>query len=266
MRRLVICGTVLAALVGATAAYAAFSNTYKGSKVDFAPKVAGSKAHPAPVGETEVLKAANSTSGNRAAPLTDIKVTVYGIRGNGGKLPKCTDSMIVSAGAAKGFDKACPAGSMIAHGPVNSILGPGSDPSASKGTPCNPYLHVYNGGAKTQVFFFTTDATHKCGPLVTGDTAPYDGHISYKGKNMIVNVPLPADISTKVANQVGLYGSLVAETLNFPKSTKVGGKTLHYQDSIACGKGHKRPYSIQFTDQSYSGGSETETVKGTDKC
>jgi hypothetical protein len=264
LRRLVIIGTVLAALVGATAAYAAFSNTYHGTKLNFAPKVAGSKAHPIPVGETEVLKAANTTSGDRAAPLTDIKVTVYGIRSNGGKLPVCTDKMIESNTTQ--YDAACPKGSRIAQGPVASLLGPANDPSSSKGTACNPYLHVYNGGPNTQVFFFTTDATHQCGGLRTGATAPYDGHISYKGLNMVVNVPLPPDISNKVANQVGLYGSLVGETLLYAQSTKVNGKTLHYQYSIACGKGGKRPYSVQYTDQTYNGGSETETVKGTDKC
>ena len=78
MRRLVIIGTALAVLVGATAAYAAFSNSYGGTKVFWSPKKAGSPAKPVPVGETEVLKASSSTIGNRAAPLTDIKTSFYG--------------------------------------------------------------------------------------------------------------------------------------------------------------------------------------------
>jgi hypothetical protein len=257
----------LTALIAATAAYAAFSNKYNGSKLNFAPKVAGSTAHPVAVGETEVLKAANTTNGDRAAPLTDIKVTVYGIRGNGGKLPKCTDSQIEANKTL--YDKACPKGSLIAQGPVHSLLGPSNDPSSSPSvaTACNPFLHVYNGGAKTQVFFFTTDSQHQCGNLKTGATAPYDGHICYKGKNMIVNVPLPPDISNKVANIPGLYGSLISETLVYAKTVKdAKGKALHYQYSIACGKGGKRPYSIQFTDQTYSGGTETQKVTGKDKC
>jgi hypothetical protein len=257
LRRLVIIGTVLTALIGATAAYAAFSNTYKGSKVNLAPKVTGSKAHPISVGETEVLQAANTTNGDRAAPLIDIKTTIYGVKTNGAKTPKCTDQMIEAAGAAKGYDKACPPGSMIGSGPVHALLGPASDPSSSSGFDCNTVLHIYNGGPKTQVYFFTTDATHKCGTLVTGDTAPYDGHISYKGKNWVINVPLPPDVSNKVANQVGLYGSLVSETLIFKKSK--------YMQAVGCSKG-KRPYSIQFTAQTYSGGTETQTIKGKDKC
>lgn len=267
MRRLAILGTAVAFLVAAAAAIAAgtFFNTYKGSKITLAPKVAGSKAHPAPVGMTEVLKAGSTTSGDRAAPLKNIKTTIYGVVSNGGKLPVCTDKMIESAGAAGGFDKACPKGSLIGQGPVSSLLGPANDPTTSHSVPCNPFLHVYNGGKNTQVFFFTTNASHQCHGLVTGQTAPYDGHISKKGANWVINVPLPPDISTQVAGQPGLYGSLIAETLIFAKSTTVKGKVLHYMDSVAC-KGKKRPFSIQFTAQDYNGGDETQTVKGNDKC
>jgi hypothetical protein len=265
LRRLAIVGTAVAFLVGAAAAYAAFYNTYKGSKLSLAPKVAGSKAHPVPVGLTEVLKAGSTTSGDRAAPLKDIKTTIYGVVSNGGKLPVCTDKMILAAGAAGGYDKACPKGSLIAQGPVSSLLGPGNDPTTSHSVACNPFLHVYNGGKSTQVFFFTTDATHQCAGLVTGETAPYDGQISRHGLNWTLNVPLPQDISTQVANQPGLYGSLVAETLNYYRTTTVKGKTLHYMDAVAC-KGTKRAYTIQFTAQQYTSGDVTQTVKGTDKC
>jgi hypothetical protein len=259
LRRLVIIGTVLTALVGASAAYAAFFNNYKGSKIALAPKVAGSSSHPISIGETEVLKA-NAPSGDRAAPLTDIKTTIYGVKTNGGKVPVCTDKMIEQAGAAKGYDKACPKGSMIGTGPVHALLGSGADPSETTGgsVQCNTVLHIYNGGPRTQVFFFTTQNATDCGGLTTGQTAPYDGHISYKGKNWVDNVPLPPDISTQVAGQSNLYGSLITETLIFTKSK--------YMQSVACGKGGKRQYSIQFTNQNYGGGSVTQTVKGTDKC
>src|ERR1700680_3856173 len=145
-------GTALAVLIGASAAYAAFFNNYKGSKLSFAPKATGSKAHPAPVGMTEILTA-NAPKGDRAAPLIDIKLTIYGVVTNGGKIPKCTDAMI-EADKTK-YDKACPKGSMIGQGPVHSLLGPASDPSGSTppATPCNPFLKIYNGGPNTQVFF-----------------------------------------------------------------------------------------------------------------
>ena len=48
-------------------------------------------------------------------------------------------------------------------------------------------------------------------------------------------------------------------------TTTVNGKTKHYQTSVACKKG-KRAWSIQYTATNYNGGTETQTVKGNDKC
>ncbi len=260
MRRLVIIGTAAAVLVGATAAYAAF-NSYTGSNVSFSPHGAGSAKHPKTVNMTEVLKA-SAPSGDRAAPLTRITLKVWGVKTNGGKFPTCTDTQI-EADKTK-FEKACPAKSAIAAGPVHSLLGPGTDPSTAKGTVCNPFLKVFNGGARTQVFFFTTapDAApqYTCAGLPTGATAPYDGHISYSGKWWVLDVPLPPSVSNKVANQPGLYGSLITEAL-FPIKASAG-----YMQSIGC-MGHKRPFSITFTAQDYnSSSSETQTVKGNASC
>ena len=262
MRRIIIIGTALAMLVGAAAAYAAF-NSYSGSKLSFSPNGAGTKAKPMALGMVENLKA-SAPAGDRAAPLTDIKVTIYGARTNGGDFPKCTDAM-VTANTTK-YDKACPKGSRIGSGPVHALLGPASSPSTTGSVQCNTFLHVYNGGPKTQVFFFTTNSPTDCANLVTGQTAPYDGHISYSGKNLVINVPLPPDVSTKVAGHTGLYGSLITEALTFPRSTKKAhGRTEGYMESVAC-KGHKRPYSIKFTATKYGGGTETRTVSGSAKC
>jgi hypothetical protein len=262
MRRIIIIGTALAMLVGAAVAYAAFNN-YSGSKLSFSPSGAGTKAKPLPIGMVENLKA-NAPAGDRAAPLTDIKLTIYGAQTNGGDFPKCTDAMI-TANTTK-YDKACPTGSEIGTGPVHALLGSGSSPATAGSVSCNTFLHVYNGSPKTQVFFFTTSNATDCAGLVTGSTAPYDGHISHQGKNLVIDVPLPADISTKVAGHPNFYGSLITEVLTFPKSTKKAhGRTEGYMESVAC-SGHKRPYSIKFTATKYGGGTETQTVSGAAKC
>jgi hypothetical protein len=262
MRRIIIIGTALAMLVGAAVAYAAFNN-YSGSKLSFSPSGAGTKAKPLPIGMVENLKA-NAPAGDRAAPLTDIKLTIYGAQTNGGDFPKCTDAMI-TANTTK-YDKACPTGSEIGTGPVHALLGSGSSPATAGSVSCNTFLHVYNGSPKTQVFFFTTSNATDCAGLVTGSTAPYDGHISHQGKNLVIDVPLPADISTKVAGHPNFYGSLITEVLTFPKSTKKAhGRTEGYMESVAC-SGHKRPYSIKFTATKYGGGTETRTVSGAAKC
>ena len=258
MRRTILIGTALVVLGAAAAAFAASKfNNYSGSKLVIVPAKAGSKAHPIGLGMTEILKASGS-NGDRAAPLTNIKVTIFGAKLDVGKLPVCTDALIEKNKTSP--TGGCPSGSVIGTGRVSSLLGPAQDPSA-KGTACNPYLNVFNGGPKTQVFYFFTKSASDCAGLTTGATAPYDGHISYNGANAVINVPLPPDISTKVANQPNLYGSLISQTVIYPK--KVAGKT--YMASMAC-KGHKRPWAIQFTAHLYSGGNETQTVTGSSKC
>lgn len=258
MRRLVIIGTAIAVLGASAVAYAATHfNNYNGSNLAIT-KAAGSKAKPAALGMVETLKA-NAPSGQRAAPLDNIKLKIYGVKFDVGKLPVCSDSKIESNKTNP--DGGCPKGSVIGGGPVHSELGSGTNSSASAGTPCNPYLNVFNGGPKTQVFYFYTKAATDCGGLTTGATAPYDGHISYAGGNAIVNVPLPPDISTKVANLPNYYGSLITETLTFGK--KADGKV--YMAGVGC-KAGKRAWSITFTNENYGGGSDTQTVKGSSKC
>ena len=269
MKRVVIIGTALAVLVGAAAAYAAFNN-YTGSGLTFAPRGAGSAARPGIVNMSETLKA-NAPAGDRAAPLTHIVVKVYGVRTNGNLFPTCSDSKIEANKTL--YERACPSKSRIMQGPVHSILGPATNPSGSAGTACNPYLRVFNGGKSSQVFFFTT-TTHTpnpglytCSGLPTGATAPWDARVSYQGKCWVQDVPLPPDISNKVANTPGLYGSLITEFLSpISQTTRVRGKTRGYMESVAC-QGHKRPYSITFTAQNYnSNATETQTVSGSAAC
>jgi hypothetical protein len=253
----VIIGTALAVLVGAGAAYASF-NGYSGSALTLAPTGAGSPAHPKAVGMTERL-AANAPSGDRAAPLTHIKLTIYGVKLDAGKLPVCNDALIEKNKTNP--NGACPAGSVIGNGPVHSELGSGTTSSESAGTACNPSVHVFNGGPSTQVFYFYTKHATDCGGLTTGSTPPYDGHISYSGGNAVINTPLPPGISTKVAGLPNYYGSLITETLSFAKT--VNGKP--YMVSTAC-KAGKRPWSITFTAHNYDGSTATQAVSGRAPC
>ncbi|MBV8431989.1 MAG: hypothetical protein JO244_12535 [Solirubrobacterales bacterium] len=253
MRRLAIIGTAIAVLGAAAAAYAASNyNNYSGSNL----KISASKKGALSLVET--LKA-SAPGSDRAAPLQDIKYKIYGVKLDTGKLPVCTDSKIESNKTNP--DGGCSPGSLIGNGPTHSVLGSGTDPTAP-GTPCKPYLHIFNGGPKTQVEFFYTKSATDCGGLTTGATAPFDGHISYAGGYAVIDVPQPPDISTNVAGLPNYYGSLIAAAYSFGKT--VNGKP--YMTSVAC-KGGKRPWSITYTDQKYNGGgSETSTVKGSSKC
>jgi hypothetical protein len=255
-------GTAVAVLVGAAAAYAAY-NTYNGSKLAIS-KGAGTAKKPVALGMVETLKA-NAPAGGRAAPLTNIKVTIYGVKMDVGKLPVCTDAKIEQNKTNPTGN--CPKGSLIGTGPTTAILGPGNNGSASgAGTfNCDPNINVFNGGPGKQVFYFWVQNATKCA-FPTGSTAPYDSTISYAGGNAIINVPLPSDISTKVAGQPNLYSSLITQIITFGK--KVNGKV--YMAGVGCKSG-KRPWSIQFTATNYTppggnGKSETQTVKGSSSC
>jgi hypothetical protein len=132
---------------------------------------------------------------------------------------------------------------------------------------CNPDLVVYNGGGGKEFYFFTAPTPTACHGLTTGATAPYTGTVAQSGKNLIINVPLPPDVSTKVAGISGEYGSLIKETIKVSAlSTKVHGKTVYSQASVAC-QGGKRPYSVSFTAVANTSSPKvTQTVKGSAKC
>jgi len=252
--------TALCLLVGASVAYAAVVNDYSGSKVTWSHGVGTSKK-PVPVSYKESLVANNLDSSKAAAVLIDIKTKFYGLRSNAKFFPTCSGSQMV----AKKSDTFCPAKSKFATGLVNALLG---DPTLAKTNriPCNPNLDVFNAGNNKLWFFFTTHSASQCAGLTTGVTAPYPGKVSQQGKYLVTDVPLPPDVSTRVANQPNFYGSLIKETLNFAKlTTTVKGKTVGATESIGCLKG-KRPYTITFTATTNGSDKNVQSVSGSAPC
>jgi hypothetical protein len=260
LRRIITIGMAVAMLVGAGAAYAASSDFDSfTAALTFSPAKAGSTSHPSPFTMTE-LWTASSKNQNNAAPLIHIVQKVYGVKYDTKDFPKCTDKMINDAGKKNGsWDRICPRGSLIGQGPVTSKL---TDPNhPTQGGPCNPYLHIYNGGGNKVVFFFVTGpfspdpSKYECAGTTTGTSAPpYDGTISYKGGFAVVNIPLPPSVSTH-AGGLPVYASLITLNVKYAKLTKkFKGKTLAYASSVAC-KGKKRPYTLIFTAQNFPGDS-----------
>ncbi len=145
---------------------------------------------------------------------------------------------------------------MVAQGPVNAKLGPGNT-LAGTGSPCNPYLHVYNGGGNKLVFFFVIiPPKYTCATLKTGASAPYIGTIKQIGKNLVTDVPLPPDVSTSAGGLSGVYGSLIHEALTFSKSS---------QASVRC-VGNKRPWTVTYTAVNQGAKLPPVTVSGNGKC
>jgi len=263
LRRIVVIGTALVVLLAAVSAYAATSglNTY-GAKIKFSPNKAGSKTAPAAIAFTEQY-VAGGNNGDRTAPLTNIKTTIYGLAINAKGVPTCSATAIANAHS----DAGCPKAALIATGSITAILGPTADPSASDPNqiPCDPLLHAWNGGGGKLVFFFVDQApTHACGPIQTGGVPPFVGSVKNVGKNLVQNTPIPSYVSFPIT---GVEGSLTSETLHYLKGLhKVKGKTVAYNSSVACKSG-KRPYSVTFTAESAPGAApQSGTVTGTQKC
>jgi hypothetical protein len=262
VRRTIIIGTAIAMLVGASAAFASF-NSYSVS-TKFSPNKAGSTKSPSPLGVTQVYDAFG-TSPNRPAPLKDLKTTIYGLVSNAKYFPKCSKTTIETN------EKLCPKGALVAQGTIHSVLGPGNNGLATtKTTVCDPGLDVWNAGAGKLWFFFTAKSALQCGGLQTGAAAPFAATVTQKGKTLVIDVPQPAYVSTKVANITNFYSSLIHEQLVFRKlTTTVKGKKVGFIASVAC-KGGTRPWAQSFTAVNFTGSAggatSTSTVTGSDKC
>jgi hypothetical protein len=248
LRRIIFIGTALVVLIAASVAFAATLNNY-GAKITFSPSKAGSKSHPVTTKVVETYTAKNANPSLRAGALTDIKTTIYGLVSNAKKFPTCDGKKI----SAMKTDSFCPKKALVATGPVNAVLG--DNTLTGTGTPCNPFLHVWNGGKGKLWFFFTTGGKYQCATLHTGDTNAYPGTVKQKGANQVTDVPLPPFVSTKVAGVPNFYGSLIKEVLTFTKG---------FNSSVGCKNG-KRPYSVSFTAVGPQG-KQTKVVKGSAKC
>lgn len=272
MRRKLLAITALVCLFAAGAAYAAGPvtvgpNTYSGNFS--VTGGAGSVVKPKAVAMTETLGMTGSTSGNVGAPLVSIKTTTYGVKAPNAKyFPKCTAGQINGPGASSGkWNAVCTKGSLVATGTVTAALTSPTANLVGPGSSCQLGLWVYNAGPGLQTFFFTTSPA-QCAGLSTGAAAAWTSKVSQAGKYFVTNTPEPADVSYNAGN-VGLFGSLETETLNFKKlSVKHAGKVYPYLESIGCTKS-SRPFTIAYTATDSNSGSPTVgtgTVKGSAKC
>lgn len=273
MRGKLLALTLLVCLTAAGAAYAAGTpvtaapNTYTGNFS--VAGGAGTVAKPKPVAMTETLGMGSSTVGNVGAPLVDIKTTTYGVKAPYAKyFPKCTAAQInTQGGNTQKWNAVCPKGSLVATGTVTAALTSPSANLAGPGSPCALQLWVYNAGPGAETFFFTTTPA-QCAGLSTGAAAAWTGKVTEHGTYLVTDTPEPADVAYNAGN-VGLFGSLQAETLNFKKLTvRHAGKVYPYLESVGCSK-HARPFTITYTATESNSGSPTlgvGTVKGSASC
>lgn len=257
IRMAVIAATAIVALVVAGVAVAASLNSYTATVIA-KQNGAGTAKNPVALGLVQKLGAKPANASPNAWPLTDITLTLPKVRFNTKGFPTCEAGKISSAGT----DAGCPKHALIATGPVTAVLWSKSAPTRT--IPCDPVLDVWNAGNGKVTDFFKIPAGHQCAGLATGAVAPWSGSLKEKGSSMVYDTPLPPPVSTNAGN-LGLYSSLLKESITFNKlTTKVGSKMVPFFESVGCVKG-KRPYTVAFTA---TDGSTRQTVKvnGSGKC
>lgn len=266
MRRIIIATAAVFALVAAGAAYAQSTptlNTYTGS-LTFKSSGAGTPAKPVPASWVELFHTQNVNTALDAAPVTDIKLKMYGLKIDWKAFPTCTLAQVTASLGAK-----CPAKSLVASGPITALLGPTNLQGITTGQGantivCTPLLDIWNAGGGKVVELPVVTTAHPCGGLETGSAAPYVVTFSQQGNYLLQDAPLPPDVSTD-AGGLGLYNSLTTNDLNWSKMTaKVKGKSVAYFSSIGCLKG-KRPYTMTFTATNGTT-QETESLSGNGTC
>ena len=141
-----------------------------------------------PTGFTQILNVQSAVTGLRAAPLTDMKLTMYGLKVDTKDFPSCSAATI---GSPPSYDSACNPKAEIASGSIRALIG--ADSLQGAGTPCDPILHVWNSGGGNITFFFIASTAKVCGGVVTEDgslrrhdqagrTQPCPGHAAAPGR------------------------------------------------------------------------------------
>jgi hypothetical protein len=264
--------TAVAALGLAVAADAAAPlNTYT-SSLRFTGNPAGSALKPRNLAVTAAFTM-GGTGGNRTAPVSDIKATIYGLVSYGQFFPMCSLTKIADAKN----DNVCPPGALVASGTVAATVGPTDDQSAgaSGQLPCDPIVHVWNAGLGKLVFFLVEDATHQCanGAITTGSVPPWPGTgnlagstgtLNSLGKWLVVDVPIPNYVDYPIS---GIEASIESIRLTFSHAIKHDshGATYEFIGAVGCQHG-QRPWNVAITAAEPGGTPVTQTQAGTQRC
>jgi len=262
LRRIYTTVAILAALggVAATALAATAGNTYTAT-YSFSPTQAGTAAHPVPISETFNYTAKNKNPQLLTEPIIEVKHVIYGVKTDGKDFAVCSLAFISAHG---NNDAKCNPNALVATGYINATLSPNANKNAPHQIPCNPYLHVWNGGQGKVTYELTAPQNQtRCGGLHTGAATPYPGTMTQVGNNLV----LDDKVGEADAFPVGLYAAVRYQHLVWAKKTKVvKGKTVAYQSSFACKNG-QRPTSTTFTSEAKQRGQHhVVTINYSAKC
>jgi hypothetical protein len=248
---------VLAMLIAAGSAFAAI-DTYSGG-YGFKGK-AGTKAKPAPLSFTQKFALTSAQAGSLTGILSNVKTEISGVKVDAAGFKTCTTSQINNPNNSK-FDAICPKSALVASGSIKAQLGTAAQ-WAPTGLTCNPVLDVWNAGPGKLSFFFRTTASAQClgGTITTGAVPAFTATYKQVGSNLLVNIPVPADVTNP--GKGPYFVAVTSEYLTWHSTSN--SKGTHDITSTGC-KGH-RHFSYTFSAHTPSGQSETKSIKGEASC
>lgn len=235
---------VLALLAGGLARAGTAATTAAGTLDTFTARVSAAQSRPgtakapARLGFGLVLDAAPAHGATYSAPVTDISITLTGVRAHPARFPVCSTATI----AALQTDSICPAGALVARGELTAQLWNPAVSTAPART-CTPLIDVWNAGAGHLAYFLRFPVGHVCAGLVDGALPPWTGTLRRSGTALVDDIPLPPAVSTDTGG-TGLFAGLVSLRLRFAARTVAGPRgAVAFFGSVSC-EGGRRPDSV----------------------
>ena len=192
MRRIIIAATALVALVAP--AWRTPRRSTPTRRTEFSPKQ-GRARRPSRCrsASPQNLRGRRRRHGEpHAAPLTDIKTTIYGVKANYKGFPTCS----AARSPPPKSDTGCPKGALVASGLDHGDCSARRRLAPAAGTPCDPLLDVWNGGGGKLMFFFVISGRSSaaaCRPARPRRTRHRQA-VGQEARDQ--DTPLPPDVST----------------------------------------------------------------------
>jgi len=227
-------------LMVAAVAWAQQQNTYSVT-ASVLPGKKGSKAKPVPVAVKFGYKV-DEASGKQPSAIKTYKISLYGVKSNGGMFKTCSSSKISGAG---NNDSGCPAAAKVGSGTIDNYVYQTADPSGAGGFPCAKKVNLWNAGQDKLVIFVFGDPAQCVG---VGALPPIDAkYVKGAGGGQALQFDVPPTVLHPIAGLTVAVRNV--QTTITKKSVTKKGKKHGYYDAIAC-KGSKRPVVVTFTPES----------------
>lgn len=256
MKRLPLLALVAAIMLAAAAsAYAAVTNTYT-VKAETTSKKAGTSKKPVPIG-LDFNYTVGEVDGKRPSPVRKYSIFFAGLRVNTNLFPACTLAKLQA-------NKASCSKAIVGRGFVKNETG-ASNNEADKSVTCNLALTIYNVRNNKAILLLEggsgeTDVRRQC-PI---DFGPSNGSIPANYVRKSNGNSLEFSVPENLLHPAPGLDNAVANTQStiLKRTRRVKGKTRGYYEAIGQCRGGKRTVRVQFTPESGS----TQSASNTTPC